>query len=203
MAKNGTGCLAAMLIGVPIIILLLLFGIYFYRSYNKIVEANQVVEKSWANVHNVYQKRSDLIPNLVATVKGYAEHESGTFTAVSEARSSASSINLTADELNEETLAKFEQAQATFSNTISRLLAIRENYPELKADAHFTDLMNQLNDVEAEIVDLRNAFNEDVQSYNVLIMKFPRNIVASISGFKQKSYFTASTEAQSAPKVEF
>ena len=125
MAKDGSGCLGATLIGGVIFVILLICGIYVWRSYNKIVEADQAVKKPWADVQAAYQKRADLIPNLVETVKGYAAHEQGTLTAVIEARSAATSININADELNNETFAKFQEAQDNVSSTLSRLLAVR------------------------------------------------------------------------------
>ena len=203
MAKDGSGCLGATLIGGVIFVILLIFGIYVWRSYNKIVEADQAVKKPWADVQAAYQKRADLIPNLVETVKGYAAHEQGTLTAVIEARSAATSININADELNNESFAKFQEAQDNVSSTLSRLLAVREAYPELKADAHFTQLMDQLKEIEAEIAAKREIFNAAVQDYNVLVIKFPKNLVAKMFGFGERSYFEASQAAQEAPKVQF
>lgn len=203
MAKDGSGCLGATLIGGVIFVILLICGIYVWRSYNKIVEADQAVKKPWADVQAAYQKRADLIPNLVETVKGYAAHEQGTLTAVIEARSAATSININADELNNETFAKFQEAQDNVSSTLSRLLAVREAYPELKADTHFTQLMDQLKEIEAEIAAKREIFNAAVQDYNVLVIKFPKNLVAKMFGFGERSYFEASQAAQEAPKVQF
>ncbi len=203
MAKNGTGCLAAMLIGIPLIILLIAFGIYTWSSYNTIVEADQAVKKPWADVQAAYQKRADLIPNLVETVKGYASHESGTLTAVIEARSNASSININADELNNETFEKFQVAQENISTTLSRLLAVREAYPDLKADVHFSKLMDELKVVEAEIAEKREIFNISVKDYNILVIKFPKNLVAKMFGFAERKYFEATENAQSAPEVKF
>ena len=161
------------------------------------------MKKPWADVQAAYQKRADLIPNLVETVKGYAAHESGTLTAVIEARSAATSININADELDNESFAKFQEAQDNVSSTLSRLLAVREAYPELKADAHFTQLMDQLKEIEAEIAAKREIFNAAVQDYNVLVIKFPKNLVAKMFGFGERSYFEASQAAQEAPKVQF
>ena len=207
MAKDGSGCLGATLIGGVIFVILLICGIicgtYVWRSYNTIVEADQAVKKPWADVQAAYQKRADLIPNLVETVKGYAAHEQGTLTAVIEARSAATSMNINAEELNNETFAKFQEVQDNVSKTLSRLLAVREAYPELKADAHFTQLMNELKQVESEIEVKREAFNTAVHDYNVLVIKFPKNLVAKMFGFGERAYFEASQEAQEAPKVQF
>lgn len=203
MAKNGTGCLAAVLIGIPLIILLIAIGIYVWSSYNTIVEVDQGVKKPWADVQAAYQKRADLIPNLVETVKGYASHESGTLTAVIEARSNASSININADDLNNESFAQFQEAQANVSSALNRLLAVREAYPELKADAHFMQLMGELKVIEGEIAVKREVFNKAVQDYNILVIKFPKNIVAKMFDFGEREYFKATEEAQEAPKVQF
>ncbi|MCF0205855.1 MAG: LemA family protein [Bacteroidales bacterium] len=201
--KSGTGCLAAFLIGIPIIILLVVFGIYTWSSYNSFVEADQNVKKPWADVQAAYQKRADLIPNLVATVKGYAAHESETLTAVIEARSKASSINVAPEELNNENFAAYQQAQDELSQSLGRLLAVREAYPELKADAHFSQMMEDLRVIENEIAQKREVFNSAIKEYNILVIKFPKNLVAKMFGFDEKSYFEATEEAQTAPKVEF
>ncbi len=196
--KLGCGCVIILIIGV-----VLIFGIYAWSSYNTIVEADQAVKKPWADVQAAYQKRADLIPNLVATVKGYAEHESETLTAVIEARSKATSININAEDLNSENFAEFQEAQDNVSSALNRLMAVREAYPELKADAHFSQLMNDLKEVENEISEKRIAFNSAVESFNVLVTKFPKNLVAKMFGFNEKPYFEASQAAQEAPKVQF
>ncbi len=203
-AKNkGIGCLAATLIGVPLFALILAFGIYTWISYNHIVEADQAVKKPWSDVQAAYQKRADLIPNLVATVKGYAEHESETLTAVIEARSKATAININADDLNNESFAQFQNAQDNVSSALNRLMAVREAYPELKADAHFTQLMNDLKEIENEIAAKRETFNSAVKDYNILVIKFPKNLVAKMFGFKERTYFEASQSAQNAQTIEF
>ena len=201
--KDGSGCLAATLIGGVLFVILLIFGIYTWSSYNTIVEADQNVEKPWSDVQAAYQKRADLIPNLVETVKGYAAHESGTLTAVIEARAAATSANISADKLDNESFAQFQAAQDQVSNALGRLLAVREAYPELKADAHFMQLMGELKVVESEIAAKREAFNTAVKDYNVLVKKFPKNLVAKMFGFNERAFFQASSEAQNAPKVQF
>ena len=204
---KGLGCLGFTVFGLPIIIALSLFivwiGWYAYSTYNKCIDANETVKNSWSNVENAYQKRLDLIPNIVATVKGYAEHEKETFTAITEARSKASSINLDADNLTNEDLEAFQAAQDEFSSAISRLLVVVENYPELKANQNFLSLQNDLNAIEAEIILRRDEFNATVKAYNILVLKFPRNLFAKMFGFNERAYFKAQEGAENAPKVEF
>ncbi|HOK37885.1 MAG: LemA family protein [Bacteroidales bacterium] len=204
---KGKGCLAFTIFGLPLLIGLIIFvlwaGFYAFRTYNKCVERNEAVKNAWSNVENAYQKRLDLIPNIVATVKGYAEHEQETFIAVTEARSKASSINLTVEDLTEENLAKFEAAQEELNSAISRLLVTVENYPELKANQNFIDLQNELKVIEAEIISRRDLFNNTVKDYNVFVLKFPRNIFAKMFGFREKSYFKAKPGAENAPEVKF
>jgi LemA protein len=172
-------------------------------NYNSLVEKQQNVDQQWAEVQNQYQRRSDLIPNLVATVKGYASHEQETFTQVTEARAKASSINLQADDLNEETLAKFQQAQNQLTGALKSLLAVSEAYPDLKANENFRDLQTQLEGTENRIATARMRYTEVVRDYNTAIKKFPTVIYAGWFGFSAKPQFSASDEAQSAPKVEF
>lgn len=204
---KGLGCLGMTVFVLPLIIAFLILliwgGFYAWSSYNKFVEATQNVESVWGNVENSYQKRYDLIPNLVETVKGYANHESETFIAVTEARSKVSSINITADELTEENLQAFEDAQSELSGALSRLLVSVEAYPELKANQNFMQLQQDLKDVEAEILLRRDDYNNTVKPYNNLVLKFPRNLFAKIFGFKQKPYFKASEKASEAPKESF
>lgn len=206
-SNSGTGCLALTMFGIPILIGLLLIvlglGWYVYSSYNKLVESNQIVGQSWSDVENIYQKRLDLVSNLVATVKGYASHENNTLVEVTEARAKASSIQINAEDLNEETLTKFEDAQNQVSGSLSRLLVSVENYPELKADKNFMDLQNELKNIETEIASRREVFNISIKQYNLYVLKFPRNIIANIFNFKEKPYFKADPEALKAPKVSF
>lgn len=170
-------------------------------AYNGFVSSEEQVQSAWSQVENVYQRRADLIPNLVATVKGYAEHESETFAAVTEARTNATSIKV--ENLSEAELAKFQQAQDALSQALGRLIAVREAYPELKANENFRDLQAQLEGTENRITVERNKFNEAVRAYNVSIRRFPSNILASVFGFSQKGYFTANAGAENAPVVAF
>ncbi len=172
-------------------------------SYNTIIEKQEAVEAQWAQVENVYQRRADLIPNLVETVKGYATHEQETYTAVIEARAKATSMNFSADDLTEENMAKFQAAQNQLSGALSRLMVVQENYPELKANENFRDLAQQLESTENRIATERKKFNEVAQEYNTYIRKFPTNLVAMIFSFAQKPYFKATEGADKAPQVKF
>lgn len=172
-------------------------------NYNTLVEKQQSVDQSWAEVQNQYQRRSDLIPNLVSTVKGYATHETETFEKVTEARAKATSITINADDLNEETLAKFQQAQNDLSSALKSLLAVTEAYPDLKANENFKDLQVQLEGTENRVATARGRYTQAVQDYNTSIKKFPTVIYASWFGFTSKPQFQADAAAQTAPKVEF
>ncbi len=172
-------------------------------GYNDMVAKQESVEAQWAQVENVYQRRMDLIPNLVATVKGYASHESGTLTAVTEARSKATSITIDPTNLTEESLTKFQQAQDELSGVLSRLMAVREAYPDLKANQNFLDLQSQLEGTENRIATERKKFNDTARDYNTFIRSFPNNIISSIFGFEAKPYFKADEASATPPKVEF
>lgn len=172
-------------------------------GYNTMVEKQEAVTSQWANVENNYQRRADLIPNLVATVKGYAQHEQGTFTQVTEARAKATQMKVDPAELTEENIQKYQQAQGELSSAIGRLLLIQENYPELKANQNFLALQDQLEGTENRISVERNKFNQVAQDYNAYIRKFPQVIYAGMFGFKKKGYFEAAQGAETAPKVEF
>jgi LemA protein len=172
-------------------------------TYNKMVQYDEDVTKSWAQVENVYQRRADLIPNLVATVKGYADFEQETLTQVIEARSKATSVNINAENLNEQTLSKFQQAQDGLSSALSRLLVVVEKYPDLKANQNFLELQAQLEGTENRIANERMKFNETTKTYNVYIRKFPARFFASIYGFQQKPYFEAKEGADEVPEVKF
>jgi len=172
-------------------------------TYNKLVEQEETVEQKWADVQTQYQRRADLIPNLVNTVKGYAAHESETLEAVVEARSKATQITLSADELTPEKLAEYQAAQGEVSQALGRLLAITENYPDLKANEQFSELQAQLEGTENRIAESRRIYNEAVQTYNVSVRRFPNNIWAMIFGFEKKSPFAAEAGAEKAPTVEF
>jgi LemA protein len=172
-------------------------------TYNTMVGMDEGVDASWAQVENVYQRRADLIPNLVNTVKGYASHEKETLEGVIEARSKATSVNLNADNLNPESLQQFQQAQDGLSSALSRLMVVVERYPELKANQNFQDLQAQLEGTENRIAVERRKFNESAQAFNTYIRKFPKNIYANIFGFEKKAYFSAEKGAEKAPEVSF
>lgn len=171
-------------------------------KYNAMVTEEENVENAWGQVQNQYQRRADLIPNLVSTVKGYAAHESETLTAVMEARAKATQITLDANATPEQ-LAAYQAAQGELSQALGRLMAVAEAYPDLKANENFLQLQSQLEGTENRITVARNEFNTCAKSFNVLIRKFPGNIVASLFGFEKKAYFEADAEAQKAPTVEF
>ncbi len=201
--KPKTGCLGSTMIVILILIILLPIAIWMWRAYNRMVTKEELVIKQWANVENVYQKRMDLVQNLVNTVKGMADFEKSTLTDVIEARSKASSININADNLNEETFAKFQEAQDQFSGALSRLMVVIERYPDLQAVEGFKNLMEDLKGIENEILVQRNAFNEVAMDYNKYIRTFPRNLFASMFGFEKKGYFKSTEGAENAPTVSF
>lgn len=172
-------------------------------NYNSLVEKQQGVDQAWAQVENQYQRRADLIPNLVNTVKGYATHEEATLTKVTEARAKATSITLSADDLTEETLAKYQQAQNELSGALKSLLAVSEAYPDLKANENFLNLQAQLEGTENRIATERMRYTEVVRDYNTAIKKFPTNIYAGWFGFDAKPQFKAEAGAEKAPEVKF
>ena len=180
-----------------------IIALWIVKGYNHMVVADEQVNKDWAQVANQYQRRADLIPNLVATVKGYAEHEQNTLDAVVAARSHATSITLDANNLTEEQLADFQQRQSDLSMSLGRLLAITENYPDLKANQNFLELQSQLEGTENRITVARNTFNASAQSFNAYIRRFPNNIVANMFGFEKKAYFQASEGTNEVPTVAF
>lgn len=192
------------LISIAVVAVVLVTGfIWVKNTYNSLVSSSEEVSAAWAQVENVYQRRADLIPNLVATVKGYAEHESETLAAVVEARSKATSVTISPEELNEESIAAFQAAQNNLSGALGRLIAIAENYPELKASQNFSELQAQLEGTENRISVERQKFNDTALAYNKQVKMFPSNIVASIFGLEQKGYFKAAEGTQNAPVVEF
>lgn len=172
-------------------------------NYNSLVEQQQNVDQAWAQVENQYQRRADLIPNLVNTVKGYSTHESETLQKVTEARAKATSITIDADNLNEETLAKFQEAQGELSQALKSLLAVTEAYPDLKANENFMNLQTQLEGTENRIATERMRYTEAVKEYNTAIKKFPTTIYAGWFGFKEKPQFKADAGASKAPEVQF
>ncbi len=172
-------------------------------SYNGFVNSEENVEKVWSDVETQYQRRSDLIPNLVATVKGAAEFERGTLTEVTEARARASSINIDASNLTPEMLEQFQAAQAQVSQGLGRLLATAEAYPQLQSNQQFQALQDELAGTENRIATARSRFNEAATGYNIQVRRFPGALFASVFGFEQKPQFQAEAGAQSAPNVEF
>ncbi|ETZ24271.1 MULTISPECIES: LemA family protein [Pedobacter] len=172
-------------------------------GYNGLVKLDEDVKTKWAQVETQYQRRSDLIPNLVSTVKGAAKFEQGTLTQVIEARSKASQITIDPDKLTEENMQKYQAAQGQLSQALGKLMVLTENYPELKATQQFSELSAQLEGTENRITVARKDFNESVQTYNTKVRSFPNNITAGIFGFSQKAAFKADAGAQNAPKVEF
>ncbi|MBD5385476.1 LemA family protein [bacterium] len=172
-------------------------------NYNSLVEEQQGVDQKWAEVENQYQRRADLIPNLVNTVKGYSTHEEETLVKVTEARAKATSITINADDLDEETLAKFQQAQNELSQALKSLLSVTEAYPDLKANENFMNLQTQLEGTENRITIARRNYTEAVADYNTSIKKFPTNIYAGWFGFKPKPQFKAESGAERAPEVKF
>jgi LemA protein len=172
-------------------------------DYNKLVPMREKVNSDWANVENVYQRRADLIPNLVNTVKGYATHEQETFTKVTEARSKATSVTIDAANMTDEDLKRFQAAQGEVSSALSRLLAVAEAYPDLKANQNFLELQAQLEGTENRITVARRDFNLSAQDYNAKIKHFPTVIYAGWLGFKSRPYFAAEAGSQVAPKVQF
>lgn len=186
-----------------IAIIAVVIYLWFKSGYNAMVEKQETVQAQWAQVENVYQRRADLIPNLVATVKGYAAHEEGTLTAVIEARAKATGVTIDPTNITPEQLEQFQAAQDQLSGALSRLLVSVEAYPELKANENFLALQSQLEGTENRIAVERQKFNDTAKDYNQYIRKFPRNIIASLFDFEKVGYFKAQAGAETAPKVEF
>lgn len=188
---------------IPAIIggVLLLLVMMIAGSYNGMVSSRESVNTAWSKVESQYQRRSDLIPNLVNTVKGAANFEQETLTKVIEARSKVTQIKVDAN--NPEDIARFQQAQGQVSSSLSRLLAVAENYPQLKATENFKDLQSQLEGTENRITVARNDFNDAARSYNTKIKSFPANLLAGMFGFKERPYFEADADAKKAPSVNF
>jgi LemA protein len=186
-------------------VLVLIFALYqlFAGKYNKMVELGEPATSQWANVQSAYQRRADLIPNLVNTVKGYAEFEKSTLTAVVEARAKATSMNIDASKLSPENIQKFQSAQDGLSGALSRLLVTIEKYPDLKANQNFLELQAQLEGTENRINVERNKFNDLVKEYNTYIKKFPNNLIAGLFDMEKKGYFEASAGSEKAPEVKF
>lgn len=189
----------------PLIILgvLVLFGFSMCNTYNKLGPMEEGVKKAWSQVENQYQRRADLIPNLVNTVKGYANFEQETLQKVVEARTSATQVKIDVGDLTEENIRRYEQAQQGLSGALGRLLAVAENYPDLKANQSFLDLQKQLEGTENRISVERKNFNEAVEGYNAYIRRFPTNMIAGMFGFSKKGYFQAAPGSEKAPEVKF
>ena len=189
------------------IILLIVFSLYgcVSSSYNSMVTADESVKAAWSPVENVYQRRFDLIPNLVNTVKGYAAHEEKVFTEIAEMRSRAGGVINVSDEVlnNPESFAKFQKVQGELGGALQRLISVAENYPALQANENFRDLQSQLEGTENRIAVERKRFNEAVQAYNMQTKRFPQALLANMFGFREKSYFKADEQAASAPQVQF
>ena len=175
----------------------------FKGAYNSMVTKEESVESAWAQVENVYQRRADLIPNLVHTVKGAANFEKETYTAVTEARSKASQITVDPKNLTPEKIQEFQAAQSQLSQALGRLMMVTENYPQLKANQNFLDLQAQLEGTENRITQERRKFNEVVQDFNTYIRKFPNNLMSGMFGFEKKGYFEAEKGSEKAPSVNF
>lgn len=195
--KKGTIAL------IVVVVLILLGGCSAGRAYNKMVTMEEGINKSWANVETQYQRRADLIPNLVNTVKGYATHERETLDQVIEARSRATQVTLNAEDITPDRLQQYQQAQGEVSQALGRLMMIAENYPDLKANQNFMELQAQLEGTENRISVARKDFNDASMAYNSYIRKFPANIIAGIFGFDTKSYFEAAEGTDRAPEVNF
>ncbi len=200
--KLLVGCL-----GIVGILIILAIALYFYGVgiYNKMVTLDEGVKEKWSQVENVYQRRLDLIPNLVETVKGYAAHEKETFTEVTEARAKAGGmLNISEDVLNDPAMfQKFTEAQAGLSGALQRLMVVVERYPELKANQNFLALQDQLEGTENRITVERQRFNQEARGYNTFIKQFPRVVLANMFGFKERPYFSASEGAEEVPTVDF
>jgi len=188
---------------IVILVLLAFVSISLISFYNRMVEREQKVESQWAQVENVYQRRADLIPNLVNTVKGYAKHEKETLTEVINARSKATSTTIDPSKLNAQNIQQFQQMQDNLSSALSKLMVVVERYPDLKANQNFMELQAQLEGTENRIATERRRFNEIAREYNTYIKKFPKNIFAGMFGFEAKAYFKAQEGAEKVPNVQF
>lgn len=193
MNKGILGFFAAL------VVILVIAGGWFTSVNNNLVTLEEGTKEKWSQVENVYQRRADLIPNLVNTVKGYAKHEEQVLEEVTKARSQVGQVKINGPE----DLPKFDQAQSQLSGALSRLLIVAEKYPDLKADKNFLELQSQLEGTENRIAVERMRFNESAKDYNTFLRKFPQSIVASMRGFKERAYFASEAGAKTAPKVEF
>lgn len=202
--KNGNGCIAIIaVVLVAVALVVFIGGVWGTRAYNEMVKVQEQATTALANVQSAYQRRADLIPNLVETVKGYAAHEKETLEGVVNARTKATQITLDAESLTPEKLQEFQQAQGELGSALGRLIAIQENYPDLKANENFMNLQVQLEGTENRINEARNTYNNAVQNYNQLIRSFPKNIIAGLTGFDKMTKFEAAQGADKAPEVKF
>ena len=199
--KHRRGGISVTLI--VIIVLVVLFALFLISKYNGMVQQQEAVNTSWSQVENQYQRRADLIPNLVNTVKGYATHEKETLEGVVEARSKATQIKVDAADLTPEKLAEYQKAQGAVTSALGKLLAITENYPDLKANQNFLELQAQLEGTENRINVARTNFNNAAKNFNTAIRRFPKNILAGLFGFEKRAYFEAAEGAEQAPQVQF
>lgn len=186
-----------------VLVIIAAVAIWGITGYNGLVNAEETVSNAWSNVESQYQRRADLIPNLVNTVKGYAEHEAQTLQAVTDARVRATQMNVNVEDLTPEKLLEYQKVQGELGTALGRLLAITEAYPELKANENFLELQAQLEGTENRIAVARQNFNETVKEYNTSIRKFPRNLLAGMFGFEKRPYFEAQVGAAVAPQVNF
>ena len=186
-----------------LIVVVALLTVWAITGYNGLVSMDEKVANEWANVETQYQRRADLIPNLVNTVKGYAQHEKETLEGVISARSQATQIKVNADDLTPEKLAEYQKAQGVITSALGKLLAITERYPDLKANQQFSELQAQLEGTENRSNVARTNFNNVAKEFNTSIRRFPKNILANLFGFEKRAYFEASEGAAQAPKVEF
>jgi LemA protein len=188
---------------IVVIVILALLALWGVSLYNGFVKREEGVKTAWAQVENQYQRRADLIPNLVNTVKGYAAHESSTLQGVIDARARATQVTVNPDNLTPEAIAQYQAAQGQVSSALGRLMAVAENYPDLKANQNFLELQAQLEGTENRIAVERQRFNETVQGYNTALRRFPGNIFAGMFGFSPRGYFEAVEGAATAPTVQF
>lgn len=198
MEKKSFSKSTMIFIGVIVVIVL-----WAISGYNSLVNMDEGVTNKWSNVETQYQRRTDLIPNLVNTVKGYAKHEQQTLEAVMQARSQATQVKIDPSNCTPEQLAAYQKAQGDVTSALGKLLAITENYPDLKANQNFLELQSQLEGTENRITVARKDFNDAANVYNASIRRFPKNILAGIFGFEKHAYFEAEAGAEKAPKVEF
>lgn len=191
-----------LVVGVAVLVVLVCFG-WVKGTYNGFVASQEEVGKTWSDVESTYQRRADLIPNLVETVKGYASHEKEVLVGIAQARSQVGQLKVSADNLTPQAIQKFQEAQQGLTGALSRLLAVAERYPDLKANQNFLDLQTQLEGTENRINVARNRFNDAARAYNTKVRSFPGNLLAGMFGFQTKPYFEAEKGAEKAPKVKF